>query len=389
MTATGLRPAARGRGNSRRGRLAGAWAVLLIAALAPASARGGGPAAPLGSPRPAAERGRPSLAAPGSSGDIARDPGRVGSEARKSLPDPRTLCYAFLRGRGLGSGADFAYRQPVRLWVSCGYQRSAVSGAPGPREFAVASNRMVLAVADRSGRVRAFSLRSPFRELAWHGPTGALVTAGGLQPTCGTIAAWSSRGLVDGLTGKNIPTRAYGRAVCSADRRVLAGVTRAGLLAAERAKELPAGGLTLYVDGQRAGATTPHFALSPDGAYVAWISPQGDAPVCAEHVGRRHPVCAPFAEIGWAADGADSLRSVGNDGSVIFGGSSWANGCPWCSSVYYWTPRMAAAPPVLLEPAGADPQWITPAAAQALIARYKYLLAHRKHPARRGPRGGE
>ncbi|MGH9491726.1 MAG: hypothetical protein ACRD17_14525 [Terriglobales bacterium] len=114
-------------------------------------------------------------------------------------------------------------------------------------------------------------------------------------------------------------------------------------------------------------------------------------PVCVHEThGGVHAVtgCTPACELGWHAESAAVLGSVADDGAVIF--EAWSlqtDGRPWCDSVYYWSPKWPPSLPVLLAESGSDPQWITPAAARALVARHKYLRSHRKHPARKGAPG--
>ncbi len=392
-TATKLRIAAREPGKGRRGSLAGVGAFVVIAALAPVSAQGQGPAAPLGSLSSVAEQGRLGLAAPGPTRGIAQDPGRAaGSGTRPSLPDPRTLCYAFLGGPGFDSGADFAWRRPVRVVVSCaGHAGAATSAAPGSRlgpQFAVSSSRMALALADNSGRVRVFSLRPPYQELHWRGPTGNDVQMWGLQATCGTIAVWTAKGTIDGLTGAVIQVgpRA-GFVACDRDRSVAVGISAAYPRPAQ-----------LTLGSEDVANTEPNFAVSPSGSWYAYVHDSGAPlhnprwPICV--VATSGPAtsggCTPECDLGWHAGGGARLGSVANDGSVIFAAGSYENPCPWCSSIYYWNPNTPKPVlPALLQKSGADPQWISPAAARALIARYKYLRAHRKHPARKGPQGSK
>lgn len=357
-TATGLRPAARRPGNSRRVRLAGAWAALLIAALAPASARGQGPAAPLG--------GR--LRYPAASGEKP--------------------CYAFLSGPFIVPSPEKA----DRLRISCDGQSAAVTRQMPDSpyiNFAVSPGRMVLALADGAGRVRVFSLRPPYQELPWRGPTGDDVQMWGLQTTCGTVAVWTARGTVDGLTGAVIQAGPKaGFVACDRDRSVAVGVSASWLNT--RGSKRPA---HLLLGGDDVADTELNFAVSPGGSWYAYVYDSGGPyhprwPICvfttagpAESGG-----CTPECDLGWHAGGGARLGSVADDGSVIFAAGSYANPCPSCSSIYYWNPNTPKPVlPALLQRSGADPQWITPAAARALVARYRYLRAHRKHAAHKGP----
>ena len=312
----------------------------------------------------------------------------LGAPQAENLP-ASVGSYAYL-GAGMWSIGGL----PHTVWVSDAQlgEELRVTGSGAVSAFAVSSRGMILALAERKRRVRAYSLRPPSRKLPWHGPQPLPRFHPLLLPTCGTIAAWTKKGIVDGLTGREISISGYWRPACSADRRVVVGLSKAARRWLTSSGPLPAP--ALYIGRQRLGPADVYYAVSPHGRYVAWVA-FGSVnvpswPVCVVRADGPTPSrCTPSTGLGWAAYWRASLDSVADDGSVIFAAQNGPYGCPGCRSVYYWTPAAPATLPVLMEPSGTDPQWITPAAARALIARYKYLRAHRKQPARKGaPHGG-
>jgi hypothetical protein len=294
----------------------------------------------------------------------------------------------------LGAGMWSIGTLPRTVWVSDAQlgEELRVTGGVAVSTFAVSSRRMILALADGKRRVRVYSLRPPYRKLPWHGPQPLPRFHPLLLPTCGTIAAWTRTGIVDGLTGREISIDGYWRPACSADRKVAAGASEAALRRLLAGGPFPAPGL--YLGKRPLGPADVYYAVSPHGRYVAWVA-FGSVnvpswPVCVVRAGgSTPPSCTPSAGLGWAAYWRASLDSVADDGAVIFAAQNGPYGCPGCRSIYYWTPAAAATLPVLMEPSGADPQWITPAAARALVARYKYLRSHKKQPARERPQGGK
>lgn len=324
-------------------------------------------------------------------GGLAVGPSRPSTAARslaapqvQGLPPPGWLTYAYL-------GADpWDLRTPPgAVWVYEGQQMGwdqPVTSQMTLSAFAVSSRRMMLAVADGKRRVRVYSLRPPYRELPWRGPQPLPRFHPMLLPTCGTIAAWTKGGIVDGLTGREISSNEYWRPACSADGQVVVGAKT------NAPEQLLRGGAALYLGGRRISPATRYYAVSPGGRYVAWVAAGSvlgrlDWPVCVARTGGQGPPqCAPSAtDIGWVPYSEASLDSVADDGSLIFAAQNAAYSCPGCRSIYFWTPDSPLNLPVLMVPSGTGPQWITPAAARALIARYKYLRAHRKHAARKGP----
>jgi hypothetical protein len=293
------------------------------------------------------------------------------------------LCYAFEGGVGFEVNAAPGKRDRGPIWVSCGHLRQRAT-AGSVWSFAVSSTKMVLAVAGRTGRVRLFSLLPPYRRLPWYGPQ-----SGNFIPTCGTIVNWSAQGTRDGLSGALI---AGDGAWVACDRKRQLRLT---LTAAARR---PGGRMELSPTLLTGAASSDDFAVSPNGRFIAWteypsFARESSWPVCVlETHGGSHAVtgCAPACELGWHAESAAVLGSVADDGAVIF--EAWSmqtDGCPWCDSVYYWNPKWPPRLPVLLARSGSAPQWITSAAARALVARYKYLRARRKRPARKGPQGSK
>ena len=332
-------------GRGRPGHIAGMGAFALIAVLAPAVAQ-----------RPAAKRTAPAVHRGAGGGHH---------------------CYAFEGGDGFEVKAAPAKRNRGPIWVSCGRLRQQVT-AENVRWFAVSSAKMVLAVVGRRGRVHLFSLLPPYRSLPWRGSQ-----PGHLMPTCGTIVNWSAQGTRDGLSGALI---AGDGAWVACDRKRQLRLT---LTAAARR---PGGRMELSPTLLTGAASSDDFAVSPNGRFIAWteypsFARESSWPVCVlETHGGSHAVtgCAPACELGWHAESAAVLGSVADDGAVIF--EAWSmqtDGCPWCDSVYYWNPKWPPRLPVLLARSGSAPQWITSAAARALVARYKYLPAHRKHLARK------
>ena len=309
-------------------------------------------------------------------------PGRKARTRDGAFPLPGLLNYAYI-------SPDLGAPEQVEVVDLLG---GGPVTAGGVLAFAVSSSRMVLALADGKRRVRVYSLHPPYRRLPWRGPQPLPRFHPMLLPTCGTIAAWTKHGIVDGLTGRQISISGYWRPACSADRKVAAGASEAALRRLLTGGPFPAP--TLYLGRRSLGPADVYYAVSPRGKYVAWVA-AGSAdrpgwPVCVLPTrGSAVPRCTPYLDLGWAADAGASLDSVADDGTVIFAAQSQWRDCPGCRSVYLWTPRAAPMRPVLMHPRARDPQWITPAAARGLIARYKYLRAHRKLPARKGPRGSK
>ncbi len=379
----GEKPPSRRRGPARGYAL---WAAAPILAALPAlaGALGLAIAAPWAVPR------APRLARP----PHAAVAGALPSGTASQTPGPRGHDFAFL-----GGGTGFSYSLPYapgppQIWVYDATQAFIYRVTIGRKiaDFAVSSTKMVLALADSAGRVRVYSLKPPYERLPWHGPMGYSLQTWGLRATCGTVAAWTEKGTVDGVTGASVgPPGAF--VACSTRRGVMLKIRRADLGKKSSGPMLP-----LYLNGKDAATAGLDFAVSSGGRYFAYLRDGvfGNTdrwPICVYT--SAGPAawgdCTPRDDLGWNASGGARLGSVTDDGWVIFSAQSDMNGCPTCSSIYAWRPSSGSAGsflPVLLEPSGADPQWISPAAARALIARYKYLRAHRKQPVRRKPPGG-
>lgn len=244
--------------------------------------------------------------------------------------------------------------------------------------YAVSSSRMVLAVWNNEAshwRGEAFSLRAPYPHVPWRVPS-----FNGIQGTCGTVTAWNGI-TMDALSGRPIGTAAWPFVICNESGTVRAEAD-AATSDGNRSDALRIGRLRIWVPD------LVNLAISPRGNYLAWVSDQSSWPVCVERLQEKaFPECSP-PPIG-VAQGVNGVRqpkeqvmgiSVTNHGAVITSAQNIWLTCDLCQNVYWWRPGMAE--PALLQKQANGPQWVTRSAAQALIARYRYLRKQKRAKAK-------
>lgn len=181
--------------------------------------------------------------------------------------------------------------------------------------------------------------------LPLHGMGGGREVLGlrgwGLAASCGTILMVSRSKVRDAVTGKTLPIEPYITFRCSADRKIVVGRPKRG-------------GLEVGTASPQV-LVSPHnlpllYDISPTGRYVAYLQRRR---LCVADLSGTTS-CGPTN----AVDFADRL-SVSDLGSVIFG--RWPSG-----GLAMWKPGQKS--PIVLQTVGRDPQWLTPAAASALLS---------------------
>ncbi len=181
-----------------------------------------------------------------------------------------------------------------------------------------------------------------------------------MAPTCGTILADQEQ--FDILAGRHVAFDDYGSVRCSDDRRVVVGMWRSNLAFSEFELRQGAEVLDRHVDGLS-------YAVSPNGRFIAWLAePTPFKLQVAVRSAAGATLMAPLRSDLYSPN----LSTVSDGGDAIFD-AAWGD-LPYQVGVFHWHPGMSQ--PALLLTDADGPQWVTPATARALIARYEYLGKH-------------
>jgi len=272
--------------------------------------------------------------------------------------EPETLCFAYIvRG-------DVILR--------CGGSKTQLTAIRGIRGFAVGDEHWsyepkwrLLASGETSSMTYVIDLRTGSRK--------DNVDVSDVVRSCGTFYALP-RFPVDGvrldlITGEMIAFPPYETFLCSADRKTVIGMT-----------DYKESALTLGVPPSITIAPAKKFdrlgfAVSPNGKNIAYYSDRGILCVYI-HPGTTH--CARMQEslVGRPSvnDAGEVLVSAGSLEECYYAG--WRDFFPkprqgddqedrdQCLTVGYWKPGLDSIR--IIEPLGAEPQWVSPHAARLL-----------------------
>ncbi len=244
--------------------------------------------------------------------------------------------------------------------LACQGKTTQITRRGDVQNFAVSNERASLAyVTGNAGAATVVDLKSgAVRHI--ERTDGAVASCGGILPVpLGATAATKEM-----VSGEELSFRPYSRFRCSADRKVVAGITQHELyVGVPPATKLAASG---DVDDL-------YFNVSPDGSRVAWFNsvrplcvaaPPAHAD-CVEHETMSDPVSVNDAgEVLAAAGtgkGCDYKTSFNYTPAKAPGG-----GDDECLGVGYWKPGMPAI--IFLQEIGRNPQWLRPETARLLLA---------------------
>ncbi|HEY6344442.1 MAG TPA: hypothetical protein VIY49_23360 [Bryobacteraceae bacterium] len=191
------------------------------------------------------------------------------------------------------------------------------------------------------------------------GVDGVVSTCGGILP----IPVGASASIRDVVTGTELTFAPYLRFRCSADRRIVVGMTRHELYQ----------GVPPVTKVAAAGEVHDlYFNISPDGSKVAWfndvrplcVASGSGAARCVEHETMSDPVSVN--------DAGEVLAAAGTGKGCVYKTSynfspakSPDAGDDECLGIGYWKPGMEAI--VFLKELGRNPQWLQPETGKLLV----------------------
>lgn len=263
-------------------------------------------------------------------------------------------CYSFLRGN--------------RIWVTCNGKAQPVSHKRHWVAYAVGPEGKHLAVRGGPWALRSRQHDFEHKVLVLSLPNGATTwrsAASYFIPTCGTIAVIGFRHLTDLITGQPLHSQAYGGLFrCDDQRSITIGAKAVPNVPPANGAER----YTLWLGEPPVKFLCPflsrYFAVSPGGSYLTWLaSPVLGNPylICVQRPQDMSPTCVGHP-IG------DDLFTVSDEGEVLWDAEP-DDQPPEVSAVYYWRPDLAES--VMLQMHASQPEWITPAAAKALVDGYR------------------
>jgi hypothetical protein len=252
-----------------------------------------------------------------------------------------------------GNGADlcYAFLRDGDVYLACGGPaHPVVTRRRVIAYFAVAEDGSVLAFAESrikwvwwwpgAGTAVLDLHVVPLRGLRHNRDVAGLTNWGPLVASCGTILMAFQRSVRDVVDGSRLSVKPYSNFRCSADRKVVAGLTKkhGGLKLGLPPKELA------RIDGPFS------YDVSRNGRYVAYV--------------QNRRLCLTDLEGGTACTEAEPVGrfSVSDSGTVIF--VRFSGGM--AQGVAVWNPASNSI--TTLQAEGWDPQWLTPSAASALLA---------------------
>ncbi|HEV3329815.1 MAG TPA: hypothetical protein VG096_02465 [Bryobacteraceae bacterium] len=250
--------------------------------------------------------------------------------------------------------------------VLCGNRTTQVTHRRDIESFAVSDGRSSFAFANAAHTTIVIDLKTGTSKKV-EGIEGLVSTCGGILPNQNAPQT-STR---DVVTGENLTFGSYVRFRCSADRRVVIGLTREGTTKDHQSDLYegvpPAAKLAAFED-----VDYLYFGVSPDGSKVAYFNDvrplcvlsRPGAKQCVEHSTISDPVSVNDA--GEVLVAAGTGRGCDYRTSFDFApAASPTGGDDECLGVGYWKPGRKSI--VFIVPLGRNPQWISPRIAAVLI----------------------
>jgi hypothetical protein len=279
--------------------------------------------------------------------------------ACETFSQPKEPCLAFLLR------AD--------VTVLCGNRTTQVTHRRNIESFAVSDGRSSFAFANPKSKTRDAGYATTVIDLKT-GTSKKVEGIAGLVSTCGGILTNPNApqtSIRDVVTGENLKFASYVRFRCSADRRVVIGLTKEGTTKDHQSDLYegvpPAAKLAAFED-----VDYLYFGISPDGSKVAYFNDvrplcvlsRPGAKQCVEHSTISDPVSVNDAGEVLVATGTG--RGCDYRTSFDFSpAASPTGGDDECLGVGYWKPGRKSIAFIL--PLGRNPQWISPRMAVALI----------------------
>ncbi len=257
---------------------------------------------------------------------------------------PAAPCYAFLLKGDIST--------------VCQGKAAVITHRGDVASFAVSDEQATLAyVTGKSAAATVVNLKTGASK-RFENVDGVVSSCGSIQP----IPLASTATTRDLITGGELSFAPYSRFRCSADRRVVAGITQHDLyLGVPPAAKMAAAG---DVDDL-------YFNVSPDGSKVAWFNsvrplcvaaPPAKAQ-CVDHETMSDPVSVNDAGELLAAAGTG--KGCDYKTAYNFSPARQANGGDdECLGIGYWKPGIPAI--VFLQEIGRNPQWLKPETAKLL-----------------------
>jgi hypothetical protein len=273
----------------------------------------------------------------------------------------RILAVIFLAGLCFAQPKEpcFAYLLKGDILTVCQGKTTQITRRGDVEHFAVSEELASLAyITGGEGAATVVNLKTGNRKPV-EGVDGVVSTCGGILPI--PVGAGSSTR--DVVTGAELTFAPYTRFRCSADRRIVVGITRHELyLGVPPSTRIAAAG----------DVHDLYFNISPDGSKIAWfndikplcvVSGSG-TPQCVEHETMSDPVSVN--------DSGEVLAAAGTGKGCVYTTSynfspakSPDAGDDECLGVGYWKPGLAAI--VFLQDLGRNPQWLRPETAKLLV----------------------
>jgi hypothetical protein len=248
--------------------------------------------------------------------------------------------------------------------VLCANKTTQITHRRDIESFAVSEERSSFAFANRGGKGRDAAYTSTVIDLKT-GTSKKVEGVESLVSTCGGILpnqVATPTGIRDVVTGENVAFAPYVRFRCSADRRVVIGIT-SGLYEGVP----PSAKIAAMED-----VDAYYFGVSPDGSKVAYYNDVRPLCVvsrpgmkqCVEHNTMSDPVSVNDAGEVLVANGTG--RGCVYRTSFDFSpAASPTGGDDECLGVGYWKPGSKAI--AFIVPLGRNPQWISPRMAASMI----------------------